>query len=105
MLPETGNEPTPLMTKEQCDAQAERIAAVLRERKKIGVERRMPGREYQHRTYDRALARSYKERVEASQQPERRKERREASKQPERRIENMDVAYVVIMSCNAAIES
>jgi hypothetical protein len=31
---ETENEPTPVMTQEQCDAVAERIAAVLRETEK-----------------------------------------------------------------------
>jgi hypothetical protein len=107
MLLETENEPTAVMTQEQCDAVAERIAAVLRERKKIAHERRMREREYQRRNNDCALARYYKERVEVSKRPERRREWGEASKatkQPERRIENIDVAYGVMMSCNAAID-
>jgi hypothetical protein len=68
------------MTKERCDAQAERIAAVLHERRKIGVERRMREREYQHQNNDRALARYYKERGEVRKQPGRPKERGNASK-------------------------
>jgi hypothetical protein len=80
------------MTKEQCDAQGERITAVLREGAKIGDERRMPGHEYQHRTYDRVPTRSDKERVEVREKPE-------------RWLENILVAYVVMMSRNAAIES
>jgi hypothetical protein len=104
MLLQTENEPTPIMAQEQCDALAERIAAVLRERKKIAHERQMREREYQRRNSDRALARYYKERVEVSKRPEHRKERGKTSKQPERRIENIDVAYVVMMSGNAAIE-
>jgi hypothetical protein len=92
------------MTQEQCNAVAERIAAVLRERKKIAHERQMREREYQRRNNDRALARYYKERVEVSKRPEPRQERGKASKRPERRIENIDVPYVVMMSCNAAIE-
>jgi hypothetical protein len=104
MLLETENEPAPVMTQQQSDALAERIAAVLRERKKIAHERRMRDREYQRRNNDRALARYYKERVEVSKRPERRKERGKASKQPERRIESIDVPYGVMLSCNAAIE-
>lgn len=70
-------ERTNFITKEQCDTQAERIAAVLRERKKIGDDRRMRDREYQRQNYDRALARYYKERGKVSKQPERRVEKRE----------------------------
>ena len=44
---------TPEMTQQQRDALAERIAAVLRERKKIGAERRMQ----QRRNIERYLAR------------------------------------------------
>jgi hypothetical protein len=39
---------------------AERIAAVLVQRKKIGAERRAHKREYQHLNNDRALARYYR---------------------------------------------
>ena len=112
MLLQTESEPTPVMTQEQCDAVAERIAAVLRERKRIAHERRMRGREYQRRNNDRALARYYQERVEVRKLPEHRqegrKERGQASKAstlPERQIENMDLPYGVMMSCNAAIEN
>ena len=80
------------MTKEQCDVRAEQIAAVLREGMKIGDERRIPGREYQHRNYDRAPARHYKEQVEVREKPE-------------RCLENILVAYVVMMSRNGAMES
>jgi hypothetical protein len=74
MLLQIMNEPTSFITQEQCDAQAERIAAVFRERKKIGDQRRRRELEYQRRNNDRALSHYYKGRGEVSQQPERRNE-------------------------------
>lgn len=47
-----------VMTQTQCDALADRIAGVLRERQEVGAERRRREREYQHRNSERALARS-----------------------------------------------
>ena len=49
------NVQTPEMTQQQRDALAERIAAVLRERKKIGAERRM----HQRRNSQGILARHH----------------------------------------------
>ena len=48
---------TQTMTQTQCDAWADRIAAVLRERQEVGAERRRQGREYQRLNSARALAR------------------------------------------------
>jgi hypothetical protein len=105
MLLQIKNEPPSFITQEQCEAQAERIAAVLRERKKIGDERRRRELEYQRRNNDRALAHYYKGRGEVSQQPAHHIEKTIAVV-PERRIENIDVAYYAVMICrNAAIES
>ena len=77
------------MTQEQCDALAERIAAVLRERKKIGDERRRQERRYDRQNSYRALARYYKLRGEY----------RERSG---RRVKEIDRMYDAIMSSNAA---
>ena len=49
---------TQVMTQTQCDALADRIAAVLRERQEVGAERRRRERDYQHRNSERAIARS-----------------------------------------------
>ena len=48
---------------------AERIAAVLRQRQKIGAERRTHKSEYQRLNHDRALARYYRLGCEAVAQP------------------------------------
>jgi len=79
----TENEPTSVMTKEQCDALAERIAAVLRERKELGAERRRRQLEYERKKGERALARYYNLRNDS-------------------RIKDMDVVYATIMASNAA---
>ena len=89
MLLETENRPMPVMTQQQCDALAERIAAVLRERKRLGEERRSQEREYQRRNNERALSRYYKVRGEFH-------------KQSKRRIEELDLVYHTIISSNAA---
>ena len=47
------------MTQTQCDALADRIAAVLRDRQEVGAERRRQEREYQRLNSARALARYY----------------------------------------------
>lgn len=51
------NVETQVMTETQCDALADRIAAMLRERQEIGAARRRLEREYQRRNNERALAR------------------------------------------------
>lgn len=80
----TENEPTSVMTQEQCDAMAERIAAVLRERKTIGDERRRRRLEYERKNGERALARYYNFKNDF-------------------RFEEMDVVYATIMASNAAV--
>jgi hypothetical protein len=85
MILETGNEPSHVLTRQQCDALAERIAAALLERKKVGDERRRQERKYGLLNNDRALARYYRLRAEY---PER----------TNRRVKEIDV----IMSSNAA---
>jgi len=57
------NDSTPVMTNVQRDVLAERIAAVLRQRKTIGDERRRQEQEYRRLNSERALARHYKLRV------------------------------------------
>ncbi len=89
MLLGTENEPTPVMTEEQCDALAERIAAGLRERKKIGDERRRQELKYGHHNNERALARYYKLRGEVREQAD-------------RRDKEIGRVYDAIMSSNAA---
>jgi hypothetical protein len=86
---ETETKPTPVMTQEQCDALAARIAAVLGERKKIGDERRRQELEYRRRNSDRAMARYYKLRGEFREQAE-------------SRVKEIDRVYDTIMSSNAA---
>jgi hypothetical protein len=90
MLPETENEPTPVMTKQQRDALAERIDAVLRERKKIGDDRRRRQDAYQRQNGERALARHYKLRGVFRQRSD-------------RRVEEIDRVYDTMMSSNAAL--
>jgi hypothetical protein len=51
------------------DALAERIATVLRQRQKVGTERRTHKSEYQRLNHDRALARYYRLGGEAVAQP------------------------------------
>ena len=87
MLLETENEPMPVMTQQQRNALAERIAAVLRGRKRLGEERRSQEREYQRRNTERALSRYYKVRGEFHEQSK-------------RRIEELDLVYHTIMSSN-----
>jgi hypothetical protein len=89
MILETGNEPSHVLTRQQCDALAERIAAALLERKKVGDERRRQERKYGLLNNDRALARYYRLRAEF---PER----------TNRRVKEIDRIYDVIMSSNAA---
>jgi hypothetical protein len=89
MLLETENDSTPVMTNAQCDAVAERIAAVLRQRQTIGDERRRQEQEYRRLNSERALARHYKLRGEFR-------------KGSERRNQEIDRVYDAIMSANAA---
>ena len=87
-------------TREQTDALAERIARVLRERKKAGAERRMHELEAQRRNSQRALAR-YRELRAAhltrlgSLSPDLRENCRH-------RIKSIDAAYEAVISSNAA---
>lgn len=83
------NDSTPVMTNVQRDALAERIAAVLRQRKTIGVERRRQEQEYRRLNSERAIARHYKLRGEFR-------------KGSERRNQEIDPSYDAIMSANAA---
>ena len=89
MLIKTENEPTPGMTQEQCDVLAERIATVLRERKRLGEERRRREREYQRQNNERALSRYYKLRGEFHEQSQ-------------LRVKELDLVFHSIMSSNAA---
>jgi hypothetical protein len=88
MLLETENEPMPVMTQQQRNALAERIATVLRERKRLGEERRSREREYQRRNNERALSRYYKVRGEVPEQSK-------------RRLKELGLVYHTIMSSNA----
>jgi hypothetical protein len=89
-----GNENVPpAMPQAQADALAERIASVLRARKQFRDERRTLNREYQRRDNNCTLARYHKLGGEVRGRSER------------RRTEEIDHAYVVMMSCNAAIDS
>lgn len=54
------DKPSSVMAQEQCDALAERIAAVFRERKQLGDERRRRQQEYDRLNSERALARHYR---------------------------------------------
>jgi hypothetical protein len=77
------------MTQQQCDALAERIAAALRERKRLGEEHRRQQRDYQRQNNERALSRYYKLRGEFHEQSQ-------------RRVNELDLVYDTIMSSNAA---
>jgi len=90
MLLETENEPMPVMTQQQRNALAERIAAVLRGRKRLGEERRSREREYQRRNNERALSRYYKVRGEFHEQSK-------------GRLKELDLVYDTIMSSNAVV--
>jgi hypothetical protein len=83
------NDSTPVMTNQQCDVLAERIAAVLRQRKTIGEERRRQEQEYRRLNSERALARHYKLRGGFR-------------KESKRRNQEIDRVYDAIMSANAA---
>jgi len=76
--------PTSVKTQEQCDALAERIAAVLPERKKLGDKRRRRRYEFQRQNEECTLARHYTLRDGF-------------------RIAEMDLVYATIMASNAAI--
>ena len=82
------NDSTPVMTNVQCDVLAERIAAVLRQRKTIGEERRRQEQEYRRLNSERALARHYKLRGGFRKESKRRNQ--------------IDRVYDAIMSANAA---
>ena len=83
------NDSSPVMTNVQCDVLAERIAAVLRQRKTIGEERRRQEQEYRRLNSERALARHYKLRGGFR-------------KESKRRNQEIDRVYDAIMSANAA---
>jgi hypothetical protein len=89
MFLETESEPMIVMTQQQRDALAERIAAVLRERKRLGEERRRREREYQRQNSERALSRYYKLRGEFHEQSQ-------------RRVKELDLVFHTIVSSNAA---
>jgi hypothetical protein len=91
------------MTQDQTDTLAERIAAVLRERKKVGTERRMRELEMQLRNSQRAAARYHVARAPhysrlASVPPELREH-------CDRRMQTIDAAYDAVTACNAAFEA
>ncbi len=88
------NVQTPEMTQLQRDALAERIAAVLRERKKIGAERRMQ----QRSNSERALARH--RRLAEIHQPSPR-----LHGSPGYRIREINSRFEAIISSNAAFEA
>ena len=88
------NVQTPGMTQQQRDALAERIAAVLRERKKIGAKQRMQLR----RISERALA-SHRTLAEIHQQPPR------LRGSPEYRMQEFHSRFEAIISSNAAFEA
>ena len=90
-------EPTPVvtqetsvMTQEQSDALAERIAAVLRERKDLAYARRRRQREYQGQNGERPPACQYKLREHFREQSD-------------DRVEDIDAVYAAIMASNAAV--
>ena len=86
---DTENRSTPVTTQDQRDALGARIEMALRERKKIGDERRRQERDYRRRNSDRAISRYYKLRGEFREQAE-------------RRVKEIDRVYDTIMSSNAA---
>ena len=90
MVLATENEPSPVMSQDQRDALATRIAAVLCERKHIGEERRKQELEYQRRNSARVLVRYHKLRGEFR-------------KYSDRRFKEIDRMYDTIMSSNAAV--
>jgi hypothetical protein len=89
MLLEAENNQTLIMTNQQCDVLADRIAAVLRQRKTIGEERRRQEQEYRRLNSERALASHYKLRSGFR-------------KESKRRNQEIDRVYDAIMSANAA---
>jgi hypothetical protein len=91
------------ITQEQCDALAERIARVLRERQQVAAERRMRALEVQRRNSQRSLARYHAVRAAhfaklASVSPELRERRGH-------RMKTIDSAYEAVMSSNAACDA
>ena len=89
------------VVRRQQDAIAERIAAVLQERKRIGAERRERAAEYQRLNGARALARYYKLR-EGDSAAHRDKERAEFREHRDQRMKPINAAYKKIVSSNAA---
>ena len=89
-----------VMSQDHLDAWAERIAAVLCERKKIGAQRRSRQLEMQLRNSQRAAARYHAARAPHDTRP--------ASVSPElrehcdRRMQTIDAAYQAVTSSNAA---
>jgi hypothetical protein len=92
-----------VLTQDQTDTLAERIAAVLRERKKVGAQRRMRELEMQRRNSQRTAARYLVARALHSA--------RLASVPPELRercgcrMQTIDAAYDAVTSSNAAFEA
>jgi hypothetical protein len=92
------------VVRRQHDAIAERIAAVLEERKNVGAERRERAAEYQLLNGERALARYYKLRG-AYSEAHRDKQQRlgtEFRQHRDQRMKPIDAAYKKIISSNAA---
>jgi hypothetical protein len=92
-----------VLTQDQTNTLAERIAAVLRERKKVGAQRRMREREMQRRNSQRAAAPYIVARAPhfarlASVPPELRE-------RCARRMQTIDAAYLAVTSSNAAFEA
>jgi len=89
------------VVRQQQDVIAERIAAVLQERKRVGAERRERAAEYQRLNGARALARYYKLR-EGDSAAHRDKEQAELREHRDQGMKPIDAAYKKIVSSNAA---
>jgi len=92
-----------VLTQDQTDTLAERIAAILRERKKVGAQRQMRELEMQRRNSQRAAAAYLVARAPhfaklASVPPELRE-------RCGRRMQVIDAAYDAVTSSNAALEA
>jgi len=92
---------TAVMTQQQEDTLAERIAAVLRERKKVGAQRRLRELEMQLRNTQRATERYHATRPESAKMASVAPALREHCDQ---RMQTVEAAYQAVTSSNAALE-
>ena len=92
-----------VQTRDQTDTMAERIAAVLRERKKVGAQRRMGELEMLHRNSQRAAALNIVARAphiaRLASVP------RDLRERCVRRMQTINAAYLAVTSSNAAFEA